>query len=97
MASRHFGRFALAFTIAVSAWAAGDTASARLEKQRSLFVDACAACHTLDRVRMQHLSAEEWRKLIAGMLSEGVPLTEEETTLLVEYLAKNFGPDQPRV
>jgi hypothetical protein len=97
MASKCFGRFALAFTIAVSAWAAGDTESARLAKQRSLFVDACTACHTLDRVRAQRLSGDEWRKLIAGMLSEGVPLTEEETTLLVEYLAKNFGPDQPHV
>ena len=67
--------------------------SARHEKARSLFLDACTACHTLDRIRVQHLSKEEWRGVIAGMLSEGVPLTDEETTLLVEYLAENFGPD----
>jgi hypothetical protein len=97
MAWKYGGRSALAFMIAVSAWAAGNTEPATLAKQRSLFVDACTACHTLERVRAQHLSADEWRKLIAGMLSEGVPLTEEETTLLVEYLAKNFGPDQPHV
>jgi hypothetical protein len=29
------------------------------------------------------------------MLSEGVPLTDEETTLVVEYLGENFGPEQP--
>jgi hypothetical protein len=43
---------------------------------------------------VQHYSQQERRGVIAGMLSEGVPLTEEETTLLVEYLAENFGPEQ---
>jgi mono/diheme cytochrome c family protein len=82
-------------TIAATAWASADQMSAsRREKARSLFLDACTACHTLDRVRVQHYSQQEWRGVIAGMLSEGVPLTEEETTLLVEYLAENFGPEQ---
>jgi hypothetical protein len=64
------------------------------EKARELFVDACTACHTLDRVRVQHLNGDEWRHLIAGMLSEGVPLTDEETSLLVNYLAQYFGPEK---
>jgi hypothetical protein len=65
------------------------------EKARNLFRDACTACHTLDRVRAQHLNKDEWRHLIAGMLSEGVPLTDDETSILVEYLAANFGPENP--
>jgi hypothetical protein len=73
----------------------GDRNAARHEKARTLFRDACTACHTLDRVRVQHLNKEEWRHLIAGMLSEGVPLTDEETSILVEYLAENFGPENP--
>ena len=80
---------------AATAFASGDsTAEARHQKARSLFLDACTACHTIDRIEVQHLTQEQWRGVIAGMLSEGVPLTEEETTLLVEYLAENFGPDQ---
>jgi hypothetical protein len=71
-----------------------DKAAARHEKARTLFVDACTACHTLDRVRAQHLNKDEWRHLIAGMLSEGVPLTDEETSLLVDYLAEFFGPEK---
>ncbi len=74
--------------------AIGDT-NARHEKARALFLDACTACHTLDRVRVQHLSKDEWRHLIAGMLSEGVPLTDDETSLLVDYLAENFGRENP--
>jgi mono/diheme cytochrome c family protein len=82
--------------IAATAFAAGDRKSmAKHEKARALFLDACTACHTLERVREQRLGKEEWRHLIAGMLSEGVPLTDEEISLLVDYLAENFGPENP--
>jgi hypothetical protein len=85
-----------ALVIATVAFASGDAKSAaRHEKARALFLDACTACHTLERVREQRLGKEEWRRLIAGMLSEGVPLTDEETDLLVDYLAENFGPENP--
>ncbi len=62
------------------------------DKARQLVLEACTACHTLDRVRSQRLTSEEWRQTIAGMLSEGVPLTDDEVTLVVDYLARNFGP-----
>jgi mono/diheme cytochrome c family protein len=64
-------------------------------KARQLVLEACTACHTLDRVKAQRLTRDEWRQEIAGMLSEGVPLTDEELNLVVDYLAKNFGPDNP--
>jgi hypothetical protein len=63
------------------------------DQARQLVLDACTACHTLDRVRSQRLTGEEWRQTIAGMLSEGVPLTDGEVTLVVDYLARNFGPE----
>ena len=85
-----------ALVIAATALASGDSKSAaNHEKARALFLDACTACHTLERVRQQRLGKEEWRHLIAGMLSEGVPLTDDEMSLLVEYLAQNFGPENP--
>ena len=62
-------------------------------KARELVLEACTACHTLDRVKSQRLTSEEWRQTIAGMLSEGVPLTDDEVTLVVNYLARNFGPE----
>jgi hypothetical protein len=64
------------------------------DKARQLVLEACTACHTLDRVRSQRLTSQEWRQTIAGMLSEGVPLTDDEVTLVVDYLARNFGPDK---
>lgn len=72
-----------------------NNSATRHEKARTLFLDACTACHTLERVREQRLTKDEWRGVIAGMLSEGVPLNDDEMTLLVDYLAANFGPDKP--
>jgi hypothetical protein len=63
------------------------------DKARQLVLEACTACHTLDRVKSQRLTSEDWKQTIAGMLSEGVPLTDEEVTLVVDYLARNFGPE----
>jgi hypothetical protein len=92
---RPIARVFVTFLIATAAFASGERQNtARHEKARALFLDACTACHTLERVREQRLGKEEWRRLIAGMLSEGVPLTDDETTLLVEYLAENFGPEK---
>ena len=89
-------RLLAALPIVVSAFASGEAANtAKHEKARALFLDACTACHTLERVREQRLGKEEWRHLIAGMLSEGIPLTDDETSLLVDYLAENFGPENP--
>lgn len=91
-----WSRIACTLAITATAFASGESNnSARHQKARALFLDACTACHTLERVRNQRLGKEEWRHLIAGMLSEGVPLTDEETALLVDYLAENFGPENP--
>jgi mono/diheme cytochrome c family protein len=63
------------------------------DKARQLVLEACTACHTVDRVKSQRLTSEEWRQTIVGMLSEGVPLTDDEITLVVDYLARNFGTE----
>jgi mono/diheme cytochrome c family protein len=84
-----------AFLFIASAASAFSVDEPNRDRARELVLDACTACHTLDRVKVQRLSREEWRQEIAGMLSEGVPLTDDEVSLVVDYLAKNFGPDNP--
>jgi mono/diheme cytochrome c family protein len=89
-------RILCALLMAGTVFAASESRSAAThEKARTLFLDACTACHTLERIRNQRLGKDEWRHLIAGMLSEGVPLTDDEISLLVDYLAENFGPENP--
>jgi hypothetical protein len=55
-------------------------------------MDVCTTCHEFTRVKAQALSKEEWAGVIKGMISEGSPVTDEEMGLIVDYLARHFGP-----
>ena len=65
------------------------------ERGRELVEDVCTYCHSLAKLTGQELSKEEWRDLIKGMIFEGAPVTDEEFSEIVDYLAKNFGKKDP--
>ena len=91
---RHFTAFACV-TLLLAGVAAAETGPAQpvaTDKARRLVLDVCTSCHDLKRVKIQHLSREEWRGVIKGMIFEGAPVTDEEFDLIVDYLAKNYGP-----
>ena len=58
-----------------------------------LFSQRCSGCHTLERVKVQHRTKQEWRESTAAMIDQGAVLTPEETNMLLDYLVKNFGPE----
>jgi mono/diheme cytochrome c family protein len=60
---------------------------------KELFEGVCSGCHTLERVKAQHRTKQEWRDSTAAMIDQGAVLTPEETTMLLDYLVKNFGPE----
>jgi cytochrome c5 len=68
------------------------------EKQRAqeLYEEICSYCHELGRVARQALTREEWRGLIRGMVDEGAPVTDEEFSMIVDYLTEHFGPRAER-
>jgi hypothetical protein len=66
------------------------------DRGRELVEDVCTYCHNLDRLRGKELSREEWRGLTKGMISEGAPVTDEELSMILDYLAKNYGKRQQR-
>jgi cytochrome c5 len=61
-------------------------------KGKKLVEDICSLCHEWQRIKGHELTKEQWAGVIKGMISEGAPVTDEEFNLIVEYLAKNFGP-----
>lgn len=61
------------------------------DRGRELVEDVCTYCHNLDRLRGKELSRDEWRGLTKGMISEGAPVTDEELSMILDYLAKNYG------
>jgi len=62
------------------------------ERAKQLYVEICSYCHELERVTRQALTREEWQGLIKGMVDEGAPVTSEEFSMIVDYLAEHFGP-----
>jgi cytochrome c5 len=66
------------------------------DRGRELVENVCTYCHGLDKLNGQELSREEWRDLIKGMIFEGAPVTDEEFSIIVDYLAKHFGKKDPQ-
>jgi hypothetical protein len=64
------------------------------DRGRELVEDVCTYCHNLDRLRGKELTREEWRGLTKGMISEGAPVTDEELSMILDYLTKNYGKRQ---
>ncbi|MBZ5576037.1 MAG: cytochrome c [Acidobacteriia bacterium] len=93
--------FAAAGWIAAAALAAGPAVlpeakkTAKGDRGRELVLEVCTYCHEIERVTHERLTKEEWRGLIKGMISEGPPVTDDEFSTIVDYLAKNFGEKNP--
>jgi cytochrome c5 len=83
-----------ALTAALAFAAAGRNEPAAKDRGRELVEDVCTYCHNLDRLRGKELSRYEWSGLIKGMISEGAPVTDEELSMILDYLAKNYGRRQ---
>jgi len=66
------------------------------DRGRELVEDVCTYCHNLDRLRGKELTRDEWRGMIKGMISEGAPVTDEEFSIILDYLAKNYGKKAAR-
>ena len=50
----------------------------------------CSSCHSPSQVTTVGRSADEWQEVVVSMIDLGAEMNEEETKVLVEYLAKNW-------
>jgi mono/diheme cytochrome c family protein len=57
-----------------------------------LLNDRCTICHSLDRVTSLKNSADQWTRIVSRMIQNGAQLTPAEQKILVNYLAKTYGP-----
>ena len=83
------------FAAALALGAAGSSEQPK-DRGRELVEDVCTYCHNLDRVRGKALCRQEWRGLTKGMISEGAPVTDEEFSMILDYLTKNYGKRRPQ-
>jgi hypothetical protein len=53
----------------------------------------CTSCHDLGVVTSQRNTKETWQMIVDGMVQSGATASSDEITTIVDYLAKNFGPE----
>jgi cytochrome c5 len=58
---------------------------------KKILEDSCTACHDLDLVSGQHLSKDEWQSVVSSMVAKGAALSDKDTPVLVDYLARTYG------
>lgn len=64
---------------------------------RALVVQKCSLCHDLQRAVAFARTADRWSNVVDAMLNRGSPISAEEKPIIVNYLAKYFGPDSPSI
>lgn len=52
----------------------------------------CSICHSADKPRQAKKTHEQWEQTVTRMISHGARLTEAEKKVLLDYLAKTYGP-----
>jgi cytochrome c-type biogenesis protein CcmH/NrfF len=88
----------LAIMLIVTACSSGTTAttssssnSSTTQDGATLVKERCTVCHSLSRVESQKHNATDWKTIVDMMIGKGAQLTSEEETVVVNYLATNFG------
>lgn len=81
----------VALTGALAIAATARTKSPAQDRGRELVEDVCTYCHNLDRLQGKQYSREEWSGVIKGMIDQGAPVTEEEFSIILDYLVKHYG------
>ena len=77
----------------------------KLQAQQSLLPEGegkdivkrmCHDCHAMETVVSPRYSKDRWASVVDDMMAFGAQGSDEDIEIVVEYLAKYFGPDRPR-
>jgi mono/diheme cytochrome c family protein len=58
---------------------------------KEILMKACTQCHTADPIATLHRTRDEWKDTVDAMKGYGADLNDDDTGVLLDYLAKNFG------
>ncbi len=64
---------------------------------RKAFEEVCKECHETDTVTSQRQTKDEWRRTIMKMEAKGAEASDDDFNKIVDYLAKNFGPERVNI
>jgi cytochrome c5 len=81
---------AMIVTVAALFGTAQDAAQAN--KGEQVMNAACLACHDLRPIQVTALDSEGWKAVVGSMVERGAMVNEPDLPVLVEYLARTYGP-----
>jgi cytochrome c oxidase cbb3-type subunit III len=62
------------------------------DRGREAFQKVCAACHSIETVTSQRRTRAQWQENITSMIGRGAKGTDEEFSLILDYLTLNYAP-----
>jgi competence protein ComEA len=62
---------------------------------KDLFANVCSTCHGLEIATSQKKTRAVWEATVDSMLARGAEATKDQVAVIVSYLAKNFGSNEP--
>ena len=71
--------------------------SAPADSGKTTILRVCSGCHEADIATSQKHTREQWETVVGQMIDIGAPASDAEYTLIVDYLAKNYGPTPAKV
>jgi cytochrome c oxidase cbb3-type subunit 3 len=67
-----------------------------LASQAVILIQArCAICHTTDLIVQQRLPEDRWAATVEKMVDWGAVLSNEEKTVLLQFLTTQYSPGAP--
>jgi cytochrome c5 len=61
-------------------------------KGEQLMNGSCLTCHDLRPIQVTALDSEGWKGVVGAMIEKGAQVNEADLPVLVDYLARNYGP-----
>ena len=59
---------------------------------KAIATENCQACHKLTNLTKAHKNLDDWKDTVQTMIDRGANVPPDKVDILVQYLAKNFGP-----
>src|SRR6202521_908245 len=59
---------------------------------KAIATENCQACHKLTNLTKAHKSLDDWKETVQTMIDRGANVPTDQVDILIQYLAKNFGP-----
>jgi len=60
---------------------------------RQVILDSCTACHGIDDYAYYAMDRQGWQKLVDSMKEMGAVISDENRSILLDWLVTKFGPD----